>query len=154
MAAFLGEYEVSMDAKGRFLVPAGFRKQLPEGGDKSFIISRGLDNIVHLYTLPEWEAYMAKLSKLNELNPKVTHILRVLRGGAVPVEMDSAGRLLIPKPLQEYGKLSKDLVFTAQGNKMEIWDRDTYYQYISLQSANLSDLAADVFGNSYLDPFQ
>ena len=154
MTSLLGEYEVSMDAKGRFLVPSGFRKQLPEGGDTSFIISRGLDNIVTLYTPDAWELYLSKLAKLNEFNPKVVHLLRVLRGGASQVELDSAGRLLIPKPLQEFAGLKKELVFSTQGNKVEIWDKDTYYDYIKQQSANLSDLAQDVFGGNFMDPFQ
>jgi MraZ protein len=154
MTSLLGEYEVSMDAKGRFLVPAGFRKQLPEGGDNSFIISRGLDNIVTLYTPDAWDLYLSKLSKLNEFNPKVVHLLRVLRGGASQVELDSAGRLLIPKPLQEFAGLKKELVFSTQGSKVEIWDKDTYYDYIKQQSANLSDLANDIFGGNFMDPFQ
>lgn len=154
MSSLLGEYEVSMDAKGRFLVPAAFRKQLPEGADASFIISRGMDGVVSLYTKESWEIFTAKLDKLNEFNPKTLRISRILRGGASLVELDSAGRMLVPKPLQEYAGLKKDLVFSAQGNKVEIWDKDTYYKYINPVDENLSDMLNDVFGDTALDPFQ
>jgi MraZ protein len=154
MTSLLGEYEVSMDAKGRFLIPSGFRKQLPEGEDTRFIISRGLNNIVTLYPEKSWEQFAAKLAKLNEFNTQASTLKRVLLGGATQVELDSAGRLLIPKPLQEFAGLKKDLVFLAVDNKVEIWDKDTYYEHIRQQSANLTELANNVFGNSFMDPFQ
>jgi MraZ protein len=85
---------------------------------------------------------------LNEFNPKVVHLLRVLRGGASQVELDSAGRLLIPKPLQEFAGLKKELVFSTQGNKVEIWDKDTYYSHIAQTSANIETLANGIFGEN------
>lgn len=154
MTGFLGEYEVAMDAKGRFLMPSGFRKQLPEEGELRFVVSRGLENFLTLYTMPDWEQFTAKLSKLNELNTKAARVKRLLMGGATIVELDSAGRMLLPKSLQEYAGMKKDLVFSAQGNKVEIWDKDTYYDYIRQHGDGLSDLADEVFGGSFMDPFQ
>ncbi len=154
MTSLLGEYEVSMDAKGRVLLPAGLRKQLPEGEDTRFIISRGLNNIATLYPEKSWEKFAAKLSRLNEFNTQANALKRVLMGGANPVELDTAGRLLIPKPLQEFAGLKKELIFLAVDNKVEIWDKDTYYEHIRQQSANLNDLANSVFGDSFMDPFQ
>lgn len=154
MTGFLGEYEVAMDTKGRFLMPAGFRKQLPEAGDLRFVVSRGLESFLTLYTMQDWEQFTAKLSKLNELNTKAARVKRLLMGGATIVELDSAGRMLLPKSLQEYAGMKKDLVFSAQGNKVEIWDKDTYYDYIKQHSEGLSDLADEVFGGSFMDPFQ
>ncbi len=146
MTGFLGEYEVAMDTKGRFLMPAGFRKQLPEEGELRFVVSRGLESFLTLYTMQDWEQFTAKLSKLNELNTKAARVNIV--------ELDSAGRMLLPKSLQEYAGMKKDLVFSAQGNKVEIWDKDTYYDYIKQHSEGLSDLADEVFGGSFMDPFQ
>lgn len=154
MTGFLGEYEVAMDAKGRFLMPSGFRKQLPEGEEMRFVVSRGLENFLTLYTMQDWDAFTAKLSKLNELNTKAARVKRLLQGGATIVELDAAGRMLLPKSLQEYAGMKKDLVFSAQGNKVEIWDKDTYYDYIRQHGENLSDLADEVFGGSFMDPFQ
>jgi MraZ protein len=154
MTGFLGEYEVAMDAKGRFLMPSGFRKQLPETEEMRFVVSRGLENFLTLYTMQDWDLFTAKLSKLNELNTKAARVKRLLQGGATIVELDAAGRMLLPKSLQEYAGMKKDLVFSAQGNKVEIWDKDTYYDYIRQHSEHLSDLADEVFGGSFMDPFQ
>ncbi len=107
MTGFLGEYEVAMDTKGRFLMPAGFRKQLPEEGELRFVVSRGLESFLTLYTMQDWEQFTAKLSKLNELNTKAARVKRLLMGGATIVELDSAGRMLLPKSLQEYAGMKR-----------------------------------------------
>ena len=148
MSGFLGEYEVSMDTKGRFLVPSGFRKQLPEAGEASFIMSRGMGKVITLYTREAWTKFSNKLSQLSEFNPNVAHFVRVMRGGATEVQLDSAGRMLIPKPLQEYAGLDKDLVFSTLDDKVEIWDKDTYYNHIAQTSANIEDLASSIFGDN------
>lgn len=154
MSGFLGEYEVSMDTKGRFLVPAGFRKQLPETAEASFIISRGMGKVVTLYTKEAWAKFSNKLAQLSEFNPNVAHFTRVMRGGATEIQLDSAGRMLIPKPLQEYAGLDKDLVFSTLDDKVEIWDKDTYYNYIAQQSADIEKLAQGIFGDTSISPFK
>jgi MraZ protein len=148
MAGFLGEYEVSLDSKNRFLVPSGFRKQLAEGEDNAFVISRGMGKMLSLYTKAAWEKFDAKLSSLNDFNPNVANFVRVMRGGATEVQLDSAGRMLVPKPLQVHAGLDKDLVFSAMGDKVEIWDKDTYYNHIAQTSANIEDLANGIFGDN------
>lgn len=154
MTSFLGEYEVAIDAKGRFLVPSGFRKQLPEGSAESFVINRGFENCLSLYPVSNWNALAEKINKLNDFNPKVRDFKRLFLNGATMVDVDSAGRILLPKPLQEYAGIKKDMVFSAQGNKVELWNKDTYYNYIRQQSANFSDLAAEVAGSDFINPFE
>jgi MraZ protein len=154
MTSLLGEYEVAMDAKGRFLMPSGFRKQLPEGAEMRFVVNRGLETCLTLYTLEGWGVLNEKLSKLNDFNTKVQRLKRVLMNGATIIELDSAGRMLLPKTLQEFAGLKKELIFSAQGNKVEIWDKDTYYDYMKQHSASLGDLADEVFGGDFIDPFQ
>lgn len=154
MTSFLGEYEVAIDAKGRFLVPSGFRKQLPEGSAERFVINRGFENCLSLYPVSNWNALAEKINKLNDFNPKVRDFKRLFLNGATMVDVDSAGRILLPKPLQEYAGIKKDMVFSAQGNKVELWDKDTYYNYIRQQSANFSDLAAEVAGGDFINPFE
>ncbi len=154
MKNFLGEYEVAMDAKGRFLVPSGFRKQLPEGAGEQFVINRGFENCLSLYPMESWNLLSEKISRLNDFNPKVRDFKRLFLNGATLVELDSAGRVLLPKPLQEYAGIKKDMVFSAQGNKVELWDKDTYYDYIRSQSAGFSDLAAEVAGGDFINPFE
>lgn len=154
MTGFLGEYNLSIDAKGRFLMPAGFRKQLPEGAvTERFVINRGFEACLTLYTMEAWEVLSGKLSQLNDFNPKVREFKRLFLNGATLVELDSAGRLNLPKPLMEYAGIDKELIFTAQGNKVELWDKDTYHEYLRKAAASFSDLAAEVAGGDFINPF-
>lgn len=154
MNGFLGEYEIAMDAKGRFLVPSGFRKQLPEGQDVQFVVNRGSEKCLNLYTMEEWDRLTSKLSQLNDFNPKVQLLKRLLLNGASVLELDGAGRILLPKTLQQYASLKKGLVFSANINKVEIWDKDSYYNHLQEHSQDLGRLSEDVFGNEFMDPFQ
>ena len=143
-----------MDAKGRFLLPSGFRKQLPEGSAERFVINRGFENCLTLYPMDSWTVLSEKINKLNDFNPKVREFKRLFLNGANIVEADSAGRILLPKPLQEYAGLKKDIIMSAQGNKVELWDRDTYYNYINQHAGGFSDLAAEVAGGDFINPFE
>lgn len=153
MTGFLGEYEVAIDAKGRFLLPAGFRKQLPEGASASFVINRGFEQCLTVYTMESWSRISESLAKLNDFNPKVREFKRLFLNGATIVELDSAGRVNLPKALMTHASLSKDAVFTAQGDKMELWDADTYHKYLDASKAGFSDLAAEVAGVDFINPF-
>lgn len=153
MTNLLGEYELTIDAKGRFLLPAGFRKQLPEAAE-SFVINRGFENCLSLYPKTNWDALADSINRLNDFNPKVREFKRLFLNGATPVELDSAGRLLIPKPLQDYADISKEIVFSAQGNKVELWNKDAYHQYLKNAASNYSDLASEVLGGGYINPLE
>jgi|SRR5690606_14636410 len=154
MKGFLGEYEIAMDAKGRFLLPSGFRRQLPEEAPLRFVIHRTIDTpSLSLYTEEQWSLIDEKLSKLNNFNPKVQRFKRLFLNGATLLDVDSAGRILLPKPLQEFAGLTKELVFTAQVDKVEIWDKDKYYTYLQQHSSDLESLSGEVFGSDFLDPF-
>ena len=154
MYSFLGEYEVSVDAKGRFLLPSGFRKQLPDGAGDRFVINRGFESCLTMYPLDSWKVLSDKISKLNDFNPKVREFKRLFLNGATIVDVDTAGRILINKSLQEYAGLKKDVIFSAQGNKIELWDKDTYYDYIRSHAGSFSDLAAEVAGGDFMNPFE
>ena len=145
MIGFLGEYEVTMDAKGRFLLPAGFKKQLSEEGAGQFVINRGIETCLSLYPMESWEPIFSDVSKLNEFDPKVRQFRRYFLNGATHVELDSAGRLLIPKTLVEYAGLEKDIVLVSALNKIEIWDKANYTKFFeSFSPQSFSDLANEV----------
>jgi len=154
MTSFFGEYEVAMDAKGRFMLPSGFRKQLQESDADKFVINRGFEHCLSMYSMNSWNVLSAKIGKLNDFNPKVREFKRLFLNGATIVEVDNAGRILLPKPLYEYAGIKKDMVFSAQGNKVELWDRDAYYNYIQQHTGGFSDLAAEVAGADFLNPFE
>ena len=144
MIGFLGEYEVTLDAKGRFLLPAGFKKQLEDGANQ-FVINRGIEACLSLYPMQSWEPIFTEVSKLNDFDPKVRQFRRYFLNGATNVELDAAGRLLLPKSLMEYAGLEKDAVLVSAVNKIEIWDKTKYTQFFeSFSPESFSDLANEV----------
>jgi MraZ protein len=144
MIGFLGEYEATVDSKGRFLLPAGFKKQLPEEGNQ-FVISRGFEKCLTLYPMKAWEPIFNELSKLNDFDPKVREFRRYFLNGATTVELDSAGRILLPPNLKEHAGLEKDIVLVAAMNKIEIWDKSKYQQFFeSFSPESFSQLAQQV----------
>lgn len=145
MTGFLGEFEATLDAKGRFLLPAGFKKQLPEEEASKFVINRGFEKCLALYPVKNWEPLFADISKLNDFDPKVREFRRYFLNGATFVEPDSAGRLLVPPNLKDHAGLEKDIVLVAAVNKIEIWDSNKYKQFFESFSPDaFSSLAKDV----------
>lgn len=144
MSNFLGEFEATVDTKGRFLLPAGFKKQLDEGETK-FVIARGFEKCLTLYPLKSWEPIIAKINQLNDFDPKVREFRRQFLGGATEVELDSAGRMLLPPSLKEHAALGKDIILVAALNKIEIWDANKYKKlFEDFSPEAFSSLAADV----------
>ena len=145
MIGFLGEYEATLDAKGRFLLPVGFKKQLTEESGSQFVISRGFEKCLTLYPIKNWEPIFSELSKLNDFDPKVREFRRYFLNGAVTVELDTASRLLVPPNLKEHAGLEKDIVLVAAMNKIEIWDKNKYQQFFeSFSPESFSQLAQQV----------
>jgi MraZ protein len=134
-----------LDSKGRFLLPVGFKKQLPEGEDNRFVINRGFEKCLSLYPMQSWEPLFADIQKLNDFDPKVREFRRFFLNGATFVEPDTAGRLLVPPNLRDHAGLQKDIVLVAAINKIEIWDSSKYHQlFESYSSEAFSDLAREV----------
>lgn len=149
MTGFLGEYEVTLDSKGRFLLPAGLKKQLPEGDSAFFVINRGFEKCLTLYPLSSWEPIYSKISKLNDFDPKVREFRRWFLNGAIQMELDSAGRMLVPKNLIEHAGLEKDVVLVSAVNKIEIWDKKKYQElFDSYSSEAFSEVAAQVMNGN------
>ena len=149
MIGFLGEYEVTMDAKGRFLLPAGFKKQLAEASASQFVINRGIEACLTLYPMQVWEPIFAEVSKLNDFDPKVRQFRRYFLNGATQLELDSAGRLLIPKALMEYAGLEKDVVLVSAVDKIEVWDKTKYTKFFeSFSPESYSELANEVMNKN------
>ncbi len=149
MIGFLGEYEATVDAKGRFLLPAGFKKQLPEGDNAQFVINRGFEKCLTLYPSSSWEPIFTEISKLNDFDPKVREFRRIFLNGATTLELDSAGRLLIPQNLKAHAGIEKDIVLVSAVNKIEIWDKNKYQQFFeSYSPESFSGLAEQVMASA------
>jgi MraZ protein len=145
MIGFLGEYEATIDTKGRFLLPAGFKKQLPQDAAAQFVINRGFEKCLTLYPLPTWEPIFTQISQLNDFDPKVREFRRYFLNGATEVDLDGAGRLLLPKNLMGHASLEKDIVLVSAVNKIEIWDKTKYKEFFeSFTPEAFSNLANEV----------
>ncbi len=145
MVSFIGEYESTIDLKGRFLLPSGIKKQLPGDEATSFIINRGFEKCLTLFPIQSWKPIYSEISQLNDFDPKVREFRRYFLNGATQVELDSAGRLLLPKNLLEHASLEKDIVLVSAVNKIEIWDKIKYQQFFeSFSPEAFSNLANEV----------
>lgn len=150
---FIGEFESTLDPKGRFLLPAGFKKQLPDSGSEAFVINRGFEKCLSLYPLKSWKPIFSEISGLNDFDPKVRQFRRYFLNGATQLELDSANRLLIPKNLMEYAGLEKDIVLVSAVNKIEIWDKTKYQQFFDTFSPEaFSNLANEVMSGEQNKP--
>lgn len=143
MIGFLGEYEATLDSKGRFLFPVGFKKQLPKEEEVRFVINRGFEKCLTLYPVKNWEPLFTEISKLNDFDPKVRDFRRNFLNGATYVEPDTAGRLLVPPNLKEHASLTKDIVLVAAVDKIEIWDSNKYKQLFESFSSDAFSLLAN-----------
>ena len=144
MAGFLGEYEATIDAKGRFLLPGNLKKQMPEG-TSTIVISRGFEKCLLLYPLKAWETIEEKIKKLNEFNPKVSQFRTLFVGGASYVDLDTAGRILLPPSLREYAGLGKDILLASDIDKIKIWDSGKYKKlFEEFSSDAFANLASEV----------
>ncbi len=144
MANIYGEYKVSMDAKGRLLVPADFCKQLPETERTRFHVKITKVGSLTLYTETQWAIAEAQLARLNPLKAKAMEFKRQFLDGYRTLEVDSANRILIPKNLQDAAGLSKDIVFWAMGDQVEIWDAARKEAYMKSLEEDI-ELTDDLF---------
>ena len=137
---FMGEYNYTLDDKGRLTIPAKIREQL--GHD--FIVTRGLDKCLFVYPKEEWENVISKYKELpNTKNAR--NYLRFLFSGATSNEFDKQGRINIASPLKNYANLKKECVIIGVNERLEIWDKESWESFIKDNEENLSDIAEELF---------
>lgn len=119
---FFGSASLSLDSKGRLVIPTRYRDQLAEACQGQLTVTFDPTPCVLIYPRHEWEPMAEKLSKMPTLNPKVRALQFQLLGTASDVEMDAAGRILLPGNLRELAKLDKSVVLVGQGRRFELWD--------------------------------
>ena len=124
---FIGEFHHSVDDKGRMAVPIKFRAALAEGA----VVTRGLDRSLFLYPKSEWQKLAEKLAALPLGQADTRAFARLMLAGAMEVEVDKSGRVLLPEYLRQYAGLAKNVVVAGLFNRMEIWDEATWSAYAS-----------------------
>lgn len=126
MGQLIGEFDCKLDAKGRMALPAALKKQLPDAERLGLVINRGFEKHLVIYPRNEWDQITAKLTKLNQYVAKNRKFIRDFTRGATELMLDSAGRVLLPKTLLEYGRIDNEVVLFCQFNKIEVWSKDAY----------------------------
>jgi len=147
MLNLLGEYDVRLDAKGRLVLPSGLKKQLADQLSQGFVINRDVFKpCLVLYPQSVWDSTNRMLSRLNRFVEKNMDFIRRFTAGATHLELDSSGRLLLPKALMDEPKLGKELKLVGLGDRVEVWSKAGYAQ-MRKQKVDLSALAEDVMGS-------
>ena len=147
MNSFIGTYECKADAKGRIMVPSVLKKQMSSALQDGFVIKRAVfQTCLELYPMAEWNALMAKVNTLNRFKKKNNDFIRVFTAGVRVVELDSTGRLLIPKDLLGLSEIQKEVVLASAVNIIEIWDKKNYEKAINDAISDFADLAEEVMG--------
>ena len=148
MQHLIGTYECKADTKGRIMMPIAVKKQLAGFVSEGFVLKRAVFNpCLELYPLKEWMGLMESVNGLNRFNKKNNDFIRRFTAGVKTVEMDVSGRLLIPKDLVTYAKISKEVVVSSTVNILEIWDKTLYEKAIDEAALDFGALAEEVMGD-------
>ncbi|ANE47362.1 cell division protein MraZ [Paenibacillus swuensis] len=134
---FMGEYQHTIDDKGRMIIPAKFREAL----GSEFVVTRGLDNCLFVYPMEEWKVLEQKLKALPLMKSDARAFTRFFFSGATECELDKQGRVNLPNTLREYGKLDKDCVVLGVSNRVEIWSKEVWEDYFNQSETSFNEIA-------------
>ena len=136
----IGEYEHSLDDKGRVIMPAKLRIDIGE----RFIITKGLDGCLFVFSQVEWSNFETKLKELPLTNKNARDFVRFFLSGATECEIDKQGRFLIVTNLREYANIKKEVVIIGVGTRIEIWDKSKWNDYNSNDNISADDIAENM----------
>ena len=139
---FKGEYNHTIDTKGRVIIPAKFRDKLGE----AFVITKGLDGCLYGYANEDWQVFEDKLSSLSITNKDSRQFTRFFLAGAADCEVDKQGRILIPSVLWEFAGLEKDVVLVGVSRRIEIWNKEKWSEITAQYDDNMDEIAANLDG--------
>ena len=136
----IGEFEHSLDAKGRLIMPAKIREDLGE----KFIITKGLDGCLFGFSSEEWANFEEKLKTLPLTNKNARDFVRFFLSGAIECELDKQGRFLIPNNLRQYANMEKEIVIIGVGTRIEIWNKEKWNIYNSNENISADNIAENM----------
>ena len=121
---FMGEYNHTVDAKGRLIVPSKFREAL----GSEFVLTKGLDGCLFVFPMKEWEAFEEKLRSLPLIDKNARKFSRFFLAGASTCELDKQGRILVPGTLREFAQMDKEVVLTGMLDRIEVWSKEQWLE--------------------------
>ncbi len=136
----IGEYEHSLDAKGRLIMPAKLREDIGE----KFIVTKGLDGCLFGFSQAEWNNFQEKLKTLPLTNKNARDFVRFFLSGAIECEIDKQGRFLIASNLREYAEMEKEVAIIGVGTRIEIWNKEKWKQYNSEENISADEIAENM----------
>ncbi len=145
---FYGEYDHSIDRKGRLIIPSKFREVFKENYVERFYITRGLDQCLFVFTEDEWKKQEARFKNLPFTSTQSRQFNRLYFSGACEVACDRQGRILVPDYLKDYAKIKRDVVIVGVSNRMEIWSKESWTAFYNNTKDLFEKIAEDVFGQS------
>ena len=140
---FMGEFHHNLDEKNRLIIPSKFREEL----GKKFVVTRGLEECLFVYSLTEWNKIVEKLRSLPFTNKDARTFMRMFLSGATECELDSNGRIIIPGNLINYCSLEKDAIILGVNERLEIWAENKYEEFFNNNIDKFSDVAEGLFTN-------
>lgn len=138
---FMGEYHHNIDDKGRLIIPSKFRDELGE----KFIVTRGLEECLFVYSKEEWNNIINKLNNLPFTSKDARTFMRMFMSGATECELDKNGRINIPQILTEYASLEKECVVIGVNDRLEIWSSEKFENFFNSNIDNFSEIAENLF---------
>ena len=149
MATFIGDYTCKVDVKGRIILPAAFKKQMPADAQDHFVIRKDIfENCLVLFAIEDWNRQLVKIrKKLNPYNREQNMFLRNFFKGTAELSLDNNNRILVPKKLMDLIGADRDVVLAGQDGRIEIWAADIYDK-IDMPAEDLANLAEKYLGGS------
>ena len=138
---FMGEVHHNIDEKGRLIIPSKFRNDL----GKKFIITRGIEKCIFVYSLDEWNNMVNELKELPFTRKNARTFMRMLMSGATECELDNKGRINIPSPLVNYASIDKECVVIGVGDRLEIWSNEGFDNFFNENIDNFDEIAETLF---------
>lgn len=141
---FYGEFEHTLDRKGRLIIPSKFREALKEAYVEKLFITRGLDKCLFMFTEDEWKIQESKFKSMPFVKSEHRKFNRLYFSGAQEVIADKQGRILLPSYLKEFASIKKDIVLIGVSNRVEIWSKDTWRQYYDGSRESFEQIAENL----------
>lgn len=143
---FYGEYEHTIDKKGRLIIPSRFRESFKEYDISKLYITRGLDKCLFVFTENEWKSQESKFKSISFTKSEARKFNRLYFSGAAHIECDRQGRILVPKYLKDFAGIKKDVMFIGVSNRMEIWSKDVWQDYYNSSKESFEEIAERLMG--------